>query len=67
MGDVAEQGRTVLFVSHNLAVIRYVSDRVAVMRSGAVIEMGESDAIFTRPQHPYTRALLAAIPRVETV
>jgi oligopeptide transport system ATP-binding protein len=57
-----ELGLTYVFVSHNLAVIRYVSDRVAVMRRGAVIEMGESDAIFTRPQHPYTRALLDAVP-----
>jgi peptide/nickel transport system ATP-binding protein len=57
-----EFGLTYVFVSHNLAVIRYVSDRVAVMRRGAVIEMGESDAIFARPQHPYTRALLDAVP-----
>lgn len=57
-----ELGLTYVFVSHNLAVIRYVSDRVAVMRRGAVIEMGESDAIFTRPQHAYTRALLDAVP-----
>ncbi|MBV9559140.1 MAG: ABC transporter ATP-binding protein [Bradyrhizobium sp.] len=57
-----ELGLTYVFVSHNLAVIRYVSDRVAVMRRGAVVEMGESDAIFARPQHPYTRALPDAVP-----
>jgi ABC-type glutathione transport system ATPase component len=57
-----ELGLTYVFVSHNLAVIRYVSDRVAVMRHGTVIEMGESAATFAHPQHPYTRALLEAVP-----
>jgi len=59
-----ELGLTYLFVSHNLGVIRYVSDRVAVMRLGRVVESGTSHEVFTNPQHDYTRALLAAVPDV---
>ena len=57
-----ELGLTYVFVSHNLGVIRYVSDRVAVMRLGQVVEIGPSEAIFTHPQHAYTKALLDAVP-----
>ena len=57
-----ELGLTYVFVSHNLGVIRYVSDRVAVMRLGRVIELGPSETIFTNPQHEYTKALLDAVP-----
>ena len=60
-----ELGLTYVFVSHNLGVIRYVSDRMAVMRLGQIVEAGESEAIFTNPQHDYTRALLAAVPDVD--
>ena len=60
-----ELGLTYLFVSHNLGVIRYVSDRVAVMRLGRVVESGTAHEIFTNPQHDYTRALLAAVPDVD--
>ena len=55
-------GLTAIFVSHNLAVIREVSDEVAVMRRGEVVEQGEADRIFEDPQHDYTRELLAAVP-----
>jgi ABC-type oligopeptide transport system ATPase subunit len=60
-----ELGLTYVFVSHNLGVIRYVSDRVAVMYLGRIVEMGSSEAIFLRPQHEYTRALLDAVPDVD--
>jgi ABC-type oligopeptide transport system ATPase subunit len=55
-------GLTMVFVSHNLAVIRYVSDHVAVMRQGEIVEAGESEEIFSNPTHPYTQALLRAVP-----
>jgi ABC-type glutathione transport system ATPase component len=55
-------GLTTIFVSHNLAVIRYLSDVVAVMRQGEIVEQGPSEAVFSDPQHPYTRALLDAAP-----
>jgi ABC-type glutathione transport system ATPase component len=60
-----ELGLTYLFVSHNLGVIRYISDRVAVMRLGQIVEVGSAHDIFTNPQHGYTQALLAAVPDLD--
>ncbi|MFY4659605.1 dipeptide ABC transporter ATP-binding protein [Scardovia wiggsiae] len=51
-----------LFVAHDLAVIRHISDRVAVMYHGVIVEQGETEDVFSNPQHPYTKALLSAIP-----
>ena len=51
-----------LFVAHDLAVVRHISDRVAVMYLGQVVELGETQEVFTHPRHPYTKALLSAIP-----
>lgn len=51
-----------LFVAHDVAVIRHISDRVAVMYLGQVVELGETEDVFTHPRHPYTQALLSAIP-----
>ena len=59
-----ELGLTYLFVSHNLGVIRYVSDRVAVMRFGRIVEQGPAHRVFASPAHDYTQALLAAVPDV---
>ncbi|CUH40228.1 Stage 0 sporulation protein KE [Jannaschia seosinensis] len=58
-------GLTLVVIAHDLAVIRHMSDRVAVMYLGAVIEEGPTDEIFTNPRHPYTMALLSAIPVAE--
>jgi peptide/nickel transport system ATP-binding protein len=60
-----EFGLTYLFVSHDLGVVAHVSDRVAVMYLGRIVELGTSDALFSAPNHPYTQALLAEIPRLE--
>lgn len=57
-----ELGLTYVFVSHNLGVIRYISDYVAVMRHGKIVETGRSEDLFTQPRHEYTRELLAAVP-----
>jgi ABC-type glutathione transport system ATPase component len=57
-----ELGLTYIFVSHNLGVIRYISERVAVMHRGRVVESGTAEQIFTRPRDPYTQALLDAVP-----
>jgi oligopeptide/dipeptide ABC transporter ATP-binding protein len=60
-------GLTVVFISHNLAVVRHLSDRVAVMYLGRIVEQGDREAVFGDPRHPYTRALLAAAPRLHQV
>jgi oligopeptide/dipeptide ABC transporter ATP-binding protein len=61
-----ELGLTYLFVSHDIAVIGYVSDRIAVMYLGEIVEFGPARAILASPRHPYTQALLSAVPRVDT-
>ncbi|OIK04212.1 ABC transporter ATP-binding protein [Streptomyces monashensis] len=58
----SELGLAYLVVAHDLAVIRYVCDRIAVMYLGHIVETGETEAIFADPRHPYTRALLSAVP-----
>jgi oligopeptide/dipeptide ABC transporter ATP-binding protein len=57
---------TMLFVSHDLSVVRYISDRVAVMYLGLIIEEGETEEVMQNPQHPYTRLLLESIPSFES-
>ena len=60
----ARLGLTVLLISHNLAVVRYVSDVVAVMYLGKIVEIATTDELLEHPQHPYTRALLDAVPQL---
>ncbi len=59
-------GLTMLFISHDLAVVSQVADRVAVMRQGVLLEEATREAIFRSPAHPYTKALLGAVPTMET-
>jgi peptide/nickel transport system ATP-binding protein len=58
-----EFGLSYLFISHDLAVVKYISDRVMVMRGGAVVETADADELYRNPRHPYTRSLLSAFPR----
>jgi oligopeptide/dipeptide ABC transporter ATP-binding protein len=62
----AKYGLTMLFISHDLAVVSEVADRVAVMYAGCLVELGDKREIFTRAAHPYTRGLLQAVPTLET-
>lgn len=57
-----ELGLTYLFIAHDLAMVRYISDRVAVMYLGRIVEIGERDEVYERPLHPYTQGLLSSIP-----
>ena len=60
-----ERGLTYLFISHNLAVVRHVSDKVGVMYLGQLVELADKHVVFDNPQHPYTRMLIDAIPKMK--
>lgn len=63
LNDLRERmGLTILFIAHNLSVVKYFSDRIAVMYYGRIVEMATSDELFAHPLHPYTKSLLSAIP-----
>ena len=61
-----EEKTTLLFISHDLSIVRYLSDRVMVMYLGHVVELGSTDEVFAPPYHPYTEALLSAVPIADT-
>ena len=58
-----EMGLTMLFIAHDLSVVKYFCDRIAVMYFGSIVELATSDELFRHPLHPYTKALLSAIPK----
>jgi len=55
---------TMIFISHDLKVVRYIADRIAVMQEGKIVELGDAEQVFEDPQHEYTRELLSAIPQI---
>jgi peptide/nickel transport system ATP-binding protein len=61
----AEKGVSYIFISHDLGVVRYISDRIAVLYLGRLMELGPADVVFDGPHHPYTEALLSAVPTID--
>jgi ABC-type oligopeptide transport system ATPase subunit len=55
---------TILFISHDMGVVEYLCDRIAVMKDGAIVETGSKEKIFSRPEHPYTKNLIASAPQI---
>ena len=68
LGDLRDKfGLTILFIAHDLSVVKYFSDRIGVMYFGKIVELADSDELFRHPLHPYTRSLLSAIPMPDPV
>lgn len=64
LGDLKKQGLAIIFVTHDLALGNYISDRIVILQKGAIVEMGATDKVFGDPRHPYTQGLLGAIPHL---
>jgi peptide/nickel transport system ATP-binding protein len=64
LGDLKERGLGILFVTHDLSLGNYISDRTVILRRGKVVEMGRTEKVFGRPAHPYTKMLLASVPQL---
>jgi ABC-type oligopeptide transport system ATPase subunit len=64
LGDLKARGLGILFITHDLSLGNYISDRTVILRRGAIVEMGETTKVFGNPQHAYTRMLLASVPQL---
>jgi oligopeptide/dipeptide ABC transporter ATP-binding protein len=64
LGDLKEHGLGILFITHDLSLGHYISDKTVILRRGSVVEMGATDRVFGNPLHPYTRTLLASVPQL---
>lgn len=64
LGDLKARGLGILFITHDLSLGNYISDRAVILRRGEVVEEGSTERVFGQPQHPYTRALLASVPQL---
>ena len=66
LGDLKERGLGILFVTHDLSLGNYISDRTVILRRGLIVEMGRTEKVFGNPVHPYTKMLLASVPQMHT-
>jgi peptide/nickel transport system ATP-binding protein len=66
LGDLKARGLGVLFITHDLSLGNYISDRTVILRRGEVVEVGATPKVFGNPLHPYTRMLLASVPQLHT-
>jgi len=64
LGDLRSRGLGIVFITHDLSLGHYISDRTVILRKGVVVEMGPTERVFARPQHEYTRMLLASVPQL---
>ena len=64
LGDLKARGLGILFITHDLSLGNYISDRAVILRRGEVVEEGSTERVFGQPQHPYTQALLASVPQL---
>jgi ABC-type oligopeptide transport system ATPase subunit len=64
LGDLRERGLGILFITHDLSLGHYLSDRTIILRHGAIVEMGSTERVFGDPLHPYTKSLLASVPQL---
>ncbi len=62
---VKEENVTILYISHDLSLLRYICDRIGIMYQGEIMEIGEADQVLKQPKHPYTQSLISAVPRVD--
>ena len=66
LAELKSRGLGVLFITHDLSLGNYISDRTMILRRGRVVELGATDRVFGNPLHPYTRSLLASVPQLHT-
>ena len=64
LGDLKRRGLGILFITHDLSLGNYISDRTVILRRGRIVEMGTTRKVFDEPLHPYTRNLLASVPQL---
>jgi peptide/nickel transport system ATP-binding protein len=66
LGELKSRGLGILFITHDLNLGNYISDRTMILRKGIVVEMGDTERVFANPLHPYTKSLLASVPQLHT-
>jgi ABC-type oligopeptide transport system ATPase subunit len=66
LGDLKQRGLGILFITHDLSLGNYISDRTVILRRGRIVEMGTTPKVYGDPRHPYTRSLLAAVPQLHS-